>query len=118
MIAKLTDKNTIVEVEALLVIKADTNDADYVHNIVTIETAKKKKQIQELLERVVPVLDAEGDHNWENGDQGDSAEEYVLEGKLTEADADSFGDLVPYAEYGIHSIEDITLYDVINKKEY
>ncbi len=118
MRATLTSKDTIISTESLLIIKADTNDADYIHNIITIESAEKKKQIQELLKRIVPVLDAEGDHNWENGDQGDSAEEYVKEGKMTEADADYFGELVPYAEYGIHSIEDIILYDVINKEEY
>ncbi len=118
MIAKLTDNNIVIKTESLLVIKADTNDGDYIHNIVLIESAKQKKEIQELLERVVPILDAKGDHNWETGDLGDSAEKYVSEGKMTQADADYFCDLVPYAEYGIHSIEDIILFDVINKKEY
>ncbi len=118
MKATLTSKDTIISTETLLVIKADTNDADYVYSITTIKSAEEKKQIQELLERIVPVLNAKKGHNWKNGDQGDSAEKYVEEGKMTEADADHFGELVPYAEYGIHSIEDIILYDVINKKEY
>lgn len=116
MIAKLTDNNIVVKTESLLIIQAATNDGDYIYNIATIESAKEKKQIQELLERVVPVLDAEGDHNWENGDCGDSAGKYVEEGKMTQADADHFSDLVPYA--GIHSIEGITIYEVMNKKEY
>jgi len=118
MKATLINKETIIGTESLLIIKADTNDGDYIHNIVTIESARDKKEIQELLERVVPVLSAESDHNWENGDCGNSAEEYVAKGKMTQADAEHFGDLVPYGEYGIHSIEDITLYDVMNKKEY
>ncbi len=118
MKATLTNKDTIISTESLLIIQADTNDADYVYNIITIKSAEQKKEIQELLERIVPVLNAEKRHNWENGDQGDSAEKYVEEGKMTEADADHFGELVPHAEYGIHSIEDIILYDVINKKEY
>lgn len=117
MKATLTSKDTIISTESLLIIMGDTNDGDYIHNIITINSREKRKKIEELLERIVPVL--EDEHGtWENGDQGNSAETYVEEGKMTQADADRFSELVPHGEYGIHSVEDITLYDVMNKKEY
>ena len=51
MIAKLTDNNIVIKTESLLIIKADANDGDYMHNIVTITSKEQKKQIQELCVR-------------------------------------------------------------------
>lgn len=109
-----------------LIIKADTNDADYV-------TAKNEISDEDL-EMISPVIQAiqEFDtdesikyqkYNWWSIDGGRDTkpqymspyERYVKSGKCSEEAMDYFMGYVPYFEGGIHTIESIELLEVVNE---
>ena len=101
-----------------LIIKADTNDADYI----TSKNEVSDEQL-ELLQPVFKVLQEKrieflksknwGDrHNWECGeiDNGRTPEKlYIETGLLTQEQVDMFEEYLPYDEYGLHTIEDIEI---------
>lgn len=101
-----------------LIIKADTNDADYI--------TSKNEVTDEQLELLQPVFKVLQDrrklfektknwdlrHNWETNeiDNGKTPQDlYVDEGLLTEEQVELFVEFLPYDEYGIHTIEDIEI---------
>ncbi len=108
-----------------IIIKADTNDADYV--------SSKHEIDEKTLEIIMPVIEAieEFDedksikyqkYNWWNCDGRDSkpqymtpTERYVNSGKCSEEAMDYFCELIPYFEGGIHTIESIEILEVINE---
>jgi hypothetical protein len=85
-------------------IEADTNDGDYV--------AKLKRITEEEIVRFRPIIKeiVENDGKYETGDIGNSAEE--LYGGFEYFD--DFRCFVPYGEYGVHTIEQIKILEVIN----
>jgi hypothetical protein len=101
-----------------IVIEADTNDADYITEINEISA--------EELELIKPVVKAikkhKGDYNWPNfegrrGNEKSPEEIYVESGLVTEEQFDTFSQYVPHGEYGVHTIESVTLFEVTNKTE-
>lgn len=93
--------------KTLVIIKADTNDADYIHSIRKNLT---KKEIG-ILEKAAPIIKANGGE-WPNSEYADSTPLELYDGQLTEEEIDYINDICPYGEYGIHSIESITIYQV------
>lgn len=96
-----------------ITVKADYNDADY--------TYKTTKITHKELLRFKPVFEAikaKGRHgNWKTGDCGDEslAEQYPgVPEDLLEAFHDNY---VPHYEYGIHTINKITLKEVVHTEE-
>ena len=104
-----------------LIIKADTNDADYIKS----KNEITDKQI-ELLQPVFDVLQArksklmedkhknwnEYRHNWERGEfaRKKTPENLYLETDLLTIDQIALMDkYIPYGEYGIHTIESIDI---------
>lgn len=108
-------------------IQADTNDGDYVSERTEIDT--------ETLKKITPVVQAISDfkpynvktngidwnhsNNFPNGDccREDlgqlSAEEYYVGKKLVEEEEfREFEELIPYGEYGIHTIVSVVLLHV------
>lgn len=98
-----------------LVIVADTNDADYVTSINTVNDV--------TLGELLPIVDAIknfnanhprgcGEYNWRIGEYAsvDEGPSHVYSGVLTEDQIDMFTDLCPHGEYGIHTIESIEYY--------
>lgn len=88
----------------ILIIKADTNDADYVHRIT--------KVTDKQLEKIQPVIDAiraqEKRFNWPEY-EGSVNEKYKdIDPKLIEI----FSEYVPSWEHGVHSIDEIIVYEV------
>lgn len=93
-----------------LEVKADTNDADYVH--------ERSEISEELLEQFKPLITAiknGGDkyhhQNWCTSEysRGESPDEmYSAFGDLV----DTFGEFVPHGEHGVHTIAKITLLKV------
>lgn len=96
-----------------ITVKADYNDADYIYK--TTEITKEK------LSSFKPLFEAIGDkgrhHNWETGDHSSEplTKQYpnVSEDLLEEFDCD----YVPRSEYGVHTIESITLKEVVHTEE-
>jgi len=95
----------------LIIITADTNDADYIssHHYIT----------QEELPRLISILkvirNLKHEYNWDNSDYTDQTPQDMYQGSLSVEDIDWFDGLVPFGENGIHMIESIKLYHVINE---
>ena len=97
-------------------ITADTNDGDYVSDMTIIT--------DEELEIIKPVIEAikncKTSHNWETGEMAGNCRPkdlYVKTGILTQEQVDDFSEYCPHGEYGIHTIEEITLYNVESEEE-
>jgi hypothetical protein len=117
MKAKLVNKQILIPMKTLLISKADTNDADYITEIQEIKSDEQRKEIEKLLEKIIPIISKSG-HNWETGEMGDSASHFIETGQLTEDECEQFSMLLPDAEYGIHTVESIKILEVINEKIY
>lgn len=91
-------------------IKVDTNDADYRDTLfdVTIEEVDKLRKIAKAIK---DYSEKSGEsHNFETDGHGDSKFIYVeLEETLTEEEYDWFYELLPYDDFGIHTIECIEI---------
>ena len=95
----------------LMIIEADCNDADYVHTVQYV-TDKEITFIKGIIPKLIEKDYGNG-YKWENGDRGNSYEDY--RDILTEEEIETFGDYVPYAEYGVHTINSIKIFDVTNE---
>lgn len=100
-----------------LVIKADTNDGDYVTSTTTV-TEKEIEQLKSILD-VIKAKFPQGKwrHNWAVGDVARPGEgpEDVYKGLLTPEQIEWFDDLCPHGEYGIHTIESVIYYPLPDK---
>lgn len=96
----------------VLIIKADTNDADYVHRITEVTP--------ETIEELIPVIEAvkAKDGQWPRGEYADGDPEEIYEGILTPEQIDNFGGFCPYGEHGIHTIASIKVLTVVEEKRY
>ena len=112
-----------------IIVKADTNDADYV--------TKKSEITDEQIEQIKPIIAAlqfrrdklnedshknwnQWLHNWETseyGRLGDPHKMYVETGILTEEQVQIFDEYVPYGEYGVHTIESIEILVVAEEEK-
>lgn len=97
----------------LLVVKADTNDADYVTELT--EGAFNLTLVKKVAKA---IKECKTNMNWGTGEMcdGEDHPSVLYKGKLTEEEIEEFRDLCPSGEYGIHSIESITLYEIISRK--
>ncbi len=81
-----------------LVIEGDENDADFMTQLTNIDSEKL-----ELVKKVVEAIKANPDkHNWEN-----AWEDY--KDKLTKEEYEAFNEMVPWTEFGIHTITAIKI---------
>lgn len=97
----------------LIVVKGDTNDADYVTKVSVID--------EEKLDRFLPLIKAinefprnpryGGRHNWPSSDYANETVSEVYS-DFDEELLEDFSYYVPRGEYGIHSIEGISILEV------
>ena len=95
-----------------IIIEADTNDGDYIteRSEISDEQIEKFKVILGKLPRMeIYGGGFSSDIRWESGEMGDTQEELVEEGILTEDEAEWFSQYLPYGEYGIHTIQSIDI---------
>jgi|SRR6185436_8452684 len=92
-----------------LIVKADTNDADYV----TKKTEIKDGEIDKYL-HLISVIKSNG-KSWKTGEVSDEGLEEQYPDFSLEV-LESFGKLVPYGEYGVHTIESIEILEVSNEQ--
>lgn len=97
-------------------IQGDTNDADYVSEMTDIT--------EEELESIIPIIEAIKDckefHNWQNEYDDITIEElYPQFFKNGEElpEMEYFYELLPCGEYGIHSITEIKVFEVVNEQQ-
>ncbi len=94
-----------------IIIKADTNDADYI--------TEKREISDEKIELMKPIIKAikecKAGHNWPRYNGTDEEVEELYENILTNEQIDLFDNYRPHGEWGIHSIESIEILEVINE---
>lgn len=90
-----------------ILVEVDMNDGDYCTSVNSFNFDNMP-----LLEKIVQIVKNKyphGRHNWECGEIGDPYDTYS--GLLTEYEIDFFSGLMPYCEYGFHTIEKIEVYE-------
>lgn len=91
-----------------LIIKADTNDADYVTSIKHIPASK----IEDLRNIIFKVKkESDNSIDWRTGDHA-AEEVWEAHPELTVSECELLNDYIPYTEWGIHTIEDVQLFKV------
>lgn len=89
-----------------IIIKADTNDADYV--------TKKSKITDDKIDLLKPIIQiiAENNGTYETGEMGDIRDTYSEE-QLSDKQIDLINNYLSFGEYGIHTIESVEVLTVI-----
>lgn len=101
----------------LLIVTADTNDADYVSEISEVKS--------DALDRIIVILDKinkAGKFEWNGfpwgkGEYADTGFQKEYADILSEEEMEYFNGFTPYGEHGIHTISRIDLYRNIGDKE-
>lgn len=91
----------------VLIIKADTNDGDYITSEHEIKGWLLDK-LDSLTKIASAIKDCSNHYNWPYG-QCEGNPRAIYAGILTDDEIDFFNDLVPYGEWGIHTIESIRI---------
>jgi len=92
-------------------IKVDTNDADYISEFSVISDKDEG-----LLRKLATLLPAKG-YRFGKGECVDRYPPSDLYPEFTEEELEEISDLLPYNEYGSHSIDEITFYEVSNTEK-
>lgn len=103
----------------LLIIQGDTNDADYITGETWL-TEEKYLEVHPMLQRVARAIkNAKHTHrgnNWGRSEYSDRSDrpEVLYEGVLSAEDIAAFDNYVPRGEYGVHSIESVSIHRVVH----
>lgn len=106
-----------------IIVTADTNDADYINNKSPI-TDEQIAQLMPLIEAIKNFKPYKGkymcNHNWTvgdcfRGDLGEKTPEELYEGVVSEEVFEMFNELLPWGEYGIHTIKMIEVIEVVSE---
>jgi hypothetical protein len=103
----------------VLLIKADTNDADYVisENIIKDDELEKILHIIDVVKTKTASMTGWSRHNWPWGEYSDNTPSELYEGLLTEDEIEMFQEYLPYGEFGIHTIISIKLLHVEREED-
>jgi hypothetical protein len=93
----------------LVIITADTNDADFVKEV---HRNMSKEEVNRLIKLSSVVLD-HGGHNWGTGKYMDDSDrpEVMYEGILTDNEIEFLNEHFPWGEYGIHTVYSVEIYE-------
>lgn len=95
----------------LIVIAADTNDGDYIKEISDISDEDIKK-----FEPLIDAIKKTNGHNWVNSDYAREPRPEEMYSQFDCELVDEFNDFVPRGENGVHTITEITIYTITDKK--
>lgn len=101
-----------------ITVTADTNDADYITNTQILnedDLPTIKKVIKAIKDFDSKHQRGTGQYNWYARRRPGPRE--VYEDILTEEEIEIFEEYIPYGEDGIHTIESVEIYEVINKEK-
>ena len=112
----------------LLIVRGDHNDADYITNILDLDTESEYYADQmKYLKLFVKAIDwfretnkgTHKRHNWNVSEYcRDPSPKDVYEGILTEDEVEAINEyFIPWGEGGIHTIESIRLYNIESEVE-
>lgn len=115
-----------------LLIKADTNDADYVQSfkLITNEQLDSFLPLFEAIAAFKPYksksksgMEYTHGHNFPYGeclreDLGEKAPDEIYEDVVSDEVFETFADFLPNSEFGIHTIKKIKVYEVLNEVDY
>lgn len=98
---------------------ADTNDADYINS-----TQELNEEDLPTILKVVAAIKAfdavtvrgTGRYNWPDSYYREGSPHTVYEDVLTEEEIEIFREYVPCGEDGVHTIDSVTIYEIINKE--
>lgn len=96
----------------LIVIKADTNDGDYVQESNSISDEDLKK-----FEPLIEAIKKTKGHNWATADYAREPNPEKMYSQFDCELVDEFNDFVPRGENGVHTITAITIYTVTDRKK-
>lgn len=89
-------------------IKCDTNDADYISEFIPLSQEDKV-----LLEKLAEILKTKETRRWGTNDCAERYNPHELYSEyFSEEEIDLISELLPYNEYGVHSIDSIEFFDV------
>jgi hypothetical protein len=98
---------------------ADTNDGDYITNLQKFD----RSELPLILKVVAAIKDFDsrttrgsGQSNWPSSYYRKDSPRAVYEGVLTEDEIEAFEDYVPCGEDGVHTIETVEIFEIINRE--
>jgi len=95
----------------LLIVKADTNDADYIEGTTIVD----ETELETIKVVLAAIKAGRHSHNWPRHEYVDETPEELYP-ELTEKQIDMFSDCVPRGENGTHSVDSVEYYEVIGDK--
>jgi hypothetical protein len=96
--------------DLMVYIVVDHNNRDYVTSLNYIS-----EEQYVMLQKIVKVIrENPHSHNWVSGEHYDAIIMSYYDGKLTDEEYEFIDELLPYHEYGIHTIEHIRIIKVAN----
>ncbi len=93
--------------QIVIVIKGDTNDADYVYSITNL-SPEVYANIQERFERIVDIVEC-NNGIWPTSEYADTTLEDEYGKLLSAEDIEWFDQYVPHGEHGIHTIDSVNI---------
>ena len=101
----------------------DTNDGDYITAETEVKNYTPEEQVNiERIAEIVMNFEDKWGHNWASSENnGEELKDFYPE--LSEYDIDLFSDLLPYGEYGIHTVDEFEIREIkvlkkFERKEY
>jgi hypothetical protein len=103
--------------KTIVIIQADYNDGDILHQIKE-NTSEKEIKLFRKVAKVIKEMNREH-HNWGIGYclEKDNDPRILYKGKLTKKEIEDMEDILPYGEYGIHTIYSIRILEVEKDEE-
>lgn len=103
-----------------VIVKADTNDADYITNITKWDEDEYMANMPMLRKVCNAIKKNRG--SWPNGEmsggrRGTTSTLYLETGLLTAEEIEFFDEITPYGEHGIHTIESVKVVEIVSEEE-
>lgn len=108
-------------IRQMLIIKGDTNDADYITETTKLSDAAYAKYLP-LIKKVAQAIKNRShlhENNWPNSQYSHKTFEdlYIDNNILTEEEIETFDQFVPHELEGVHSIRSIRILKYVEDKE-
>lgn len=104
-----------------IVIKIDTNDADYIESVSEIDDDllnEFRPLIAEIKQFKPHKIDGKRiNYNWVSGEMADYHHCPNYGATFSDELVDMFSNFIPYSEHGCHSIKSIRILEVINEEK-
>ena len=110
--------------KTVIIIKADENDADYVYNFLEENQVRSIDKVISTLKKLSAAMYENKVynniyHNWCTGERADmeNSPYEMYKDMLTEEEIETVNEIVPFSEYGIHTIKSIRILKVEEDEE-